>query len=94
MPFDDDELEEFYETIEARTRAAHARPAKKKREIPPVVFSCPTPEKIAYSSLAAVTGAALAVARSSRSSPSLRTYECRCGFWHLTSAVPRPPGRS
>ncbi|EGD56222.1 hypothetical protein [Gordonia neofelifaecis] len=89
MPFDDDELEEFYRNIEARTSAAHARPRKRKREVPAIVFACPTPEKIAYPSLAAVTGAILAIARQSRTRPTLRSYECVCGAWHLTSAVPR-----
>ncbi|MBM7369386.1 hypothetical protein [Gordonia hydrophobica] len=89
MPFDDDELETYYRRIEAQTAAANARPRKHKREVPPVQFTCPTPEKIAYPSLAAVTGAILAIARQSPSRPSLRSYECRCGFWHLTSGVPR-----
>ncbi|ALG84866.1 hypothetical protein [Gordonia phthalatica] len=93
MPFDDEELESYYRRIESRTAAADARPRKRKRAVPRVEFSCPTPEKIAYPSLAAVTGAILAIARQAPSRPSLRSYECRCGSWHLTSAVPRPPGK-
>lgn len=92
MPFDDDELEEFYRRIESRTAAANARPRKRRRQVPRVQFACPTPEKIAYPSQAAVTGAILAVARNSRGRPNLRSYECVCGAWHLTSAIPRPPG--
>lgn len=91
MPFDDDELETYYRRIESRTAAANARPRVRQRAVPRIEFACPTPEKIAYPSLHAVTGAILAIARQS-SRPSLRSYECRCGAWHLTSAVPRPPG--
>lgn len=90
MPFDDDELDEYYRRIESRTAAANAKPRKRRRSVPPVQFTCPTPEKIAYPSLAAVTGAILAIARGSQSRPSLRSYECVCGSWHLTSVVPRP----
>ena len=93
MPFDDDELEKYYRRIESQTAAANARPRKRKRHVPLPEVMCPTPEKIAYPTLAAVTGAILAIARQSRTRPSLRSYECRCGAWHLTSAVPRPPGR-
>ncbi|WP_132994279.1 hypothetical protein [Gordonia zhaorongruii] len=87
--FDDDELERYYRRIEAGTAAAHARRSRPRREVPDVVFTCPTPEKIAYEDLAAVTGAILAITRQSRSR-SLRCYECACGSWHLTSGVPRP----
>lgn len=93
MPFNDDELEDFYRAIESQTAAANPRRRRRKPVAAPPTFECPTPEKIAYPSLAAVTGAILAIARQSRTRPSLRSYECRCGFWHLTSAVPRPPHR-
>ena len=87
--FDDDELEEYFRLIELRTETSVARPRRRARDVPEVQFTCPTPEKIAYDSYAAVTGAILAVARQSRGRPSLRSYECVCGFWHLTSGVPR-----
>lgn len=90
MPFDDDDLEVYYRRIESRTSSNGARPRKRKRVVPPVQFTCPTPEKIAYPTLAAVTGAILAIGRQSHDRPSLRSYECTCGAWHLTSAVPRP----
>ncbi|GAC78331.1 hypothetical protein GM1_003_00680 [Gordonia malaquae NBRC 108250] len=91
MPlFDDDELREYYQRMEDRTAAAHARPRRRRREVPTVTFTCPTPEKIAYDDYPAVMGAILAISRASRARPSLRCYECRCGFWHLTSGIPRP----
>ncbi|MGB3604772.1 hypothetical protein [Gordonia sp. (in: high G+C Gram-positive bacteria)] len=90
MPFDDDDLEAYYRRVEARTSANSSRSRKRERVVPAVQFECPTPEKIAYPTLAAVTGAILAIARQSRDRPSLRSYECKCGSWHLTSAVPRP----
>ncbi|MFT3662404.1 MAG: hypothetical protein QM809_13765 [Gordonia sp. (in: high G+C Gram-positive bacteria)] len=84
--FDDDELEAYYRMIEARS-AERGRPRRRREKAvryePP---TCPTPEKIAYPTLAAVTGAILAVSRSSRQSPTLRCYECRCGAWHFTSS--------
>lgn len=82
--FDDDELEAYFAQIEARTAARNAR---RRRREQPVVYeppACPTPEKIAYPTLAAVTGAILAITSSSRSAPALRSYECACGAWHLT----------
>ncbi|MGO3325867.1 hypothetical protein [Gordonia sp. (in: high G+C Gram-positive bacteria)] len=90
--FDDDELEEFYRRIEFSTEAASARPRPRRgrRVVTTAVIVCPTPEKIAYPDYAAVTGAILAITRKSRSRPSLRCYECRCGYWHLTSGTPRP----
>ena len=88
--FDDDELEQFYRRIESSTAAANARPRRRRRPVETAAIVCPTPEKIAYPDYAAVTGAILAVTRASRGRPSLRCYECRCGYWHLTSGVPRP----
>ncbi|GAC56129.1 hypothetical protein GOHSU_03_00230 [Gordonia hirsuta DSM 44140 = NBRC 16056] len=82
--FDDDDLEAYYAEIEART-AARQRPRRRPRASvdyrPP---RCPTPEKICYPTLAAVTGAILAISAAPRASPSLRSYECECGAWHLT----------
>ncbi len=81
-PFDDDDLAAYYAEIEARTRA-HERPRRRK----PVVYQppeCPTPEKIAYPTAAAVTGAILAITSARRAAPALRSYECECGAWHLT----------
>ncbi|WOC14071.1 hypothetical protein MP11Mi_31830 [Gordonia sp. MP11Mi] len=89
-PFDDDELEQFYRRIESRTDAATARRRRRRRVVTTAAIICPTPEKIAYPDYAAVTGAILAITRQSRTRPSLRSYECRCGYWHLTSGVPRP----
>ncbi|WP_374206188.1 hypothetical protein [Gordonia zhenghanii] len=88
--FDDDELEEFYRRIEFSTEAASSRPRRRRRVVTTAAIICPTPEKIAYPDLAAVTGAILAITRQSRTRPSLRCYECRCGYWHLTSGAPRP----
>ncbi|GAA4749365.1 hypothetical protein [Gordonia alkaliphila] len=82
--FDDDDLEAYYAMIEGRT-AARNRPRRRREK--PVVYvepTCPTPEKIAYPTLAAVTGAMLAISSAPRASPSLRCYECSCGAWHLT----------
>ena len=87
--FDDDELEEFYRRIELRTEIAADRPRRRRREVPRPQIVCPTPEKIAYPDHASVTGAILALTRGSSSRPALRCYECRCGYWHLTSAIPR-----
>jgi len=87
-PFDDDELEEYYRRIESATAARDAPPRRARRGgvyyAPP---ECPTPEKIGYPTLAAVTGAILAVSGPGRASARLRCYECRCGFWHLTSSL-------
>lgn len=82
--FDDDELAKYFAEIETRT-AARTRP-KRTRDSgvnyrPP---KCPTPEKIDYPTLAAVTGAILAISASGRAAPTLRSYECVCGAWHLT----------
>ncbi|MCF8569891.1 hypothetical protein L5G32_06385 [Gordonia sp. HY002] len=88
--FDDDELEEFYRRVELSTAAASSRPRRRRRPVTTAAIVCPTPEKIAYPDYAAVTGAILAITRASRTRPSLRCYECRCGYWHLTSGVPRP----
>ncbi|MGB6247064.1 MULTISPECIES: hypothetical protein [Gordonia] len=93
MPFDDDELEEYYRRIEAGTRAAAAKPRRRPRVVPVAGLRCPTPEKIAYPTSAAVAGAILAIARDSNGRTTLRSYECSCGAWHLTSGVPRPPAR-
>ena len=84
--FDDDELEAYYRMIEARS---DARERRRRRNTPAISYDepvCPTPEKLAYPPLAAVTGAIRAVGRSSRKPPTLRCYECRCGAWHLTSS--------
>ncbi len=82
--FDDDDLAAYFAEMESRT-AARNRPKRKTRTTvtyrPPV---CPTPEKIDYPTLAAVTGAILAIASSGRGAPTLRSYECVCGAWHLT----------
>jgi len=87
--FDDDELEAYFRMVEERT-AASGRPARRLRARvnyrPPV---CPTPEKIAYPTLDAVTGAILAISASPRAAPTLGSYECECGAWHLTR---RPRG--
>ncbi|MEZ5211676.1 MULTISPECIES: hypothetical protein [unclassified Gordonia (in: high G+C Gram-positive bacteria)] len=82
--FGDDELEAFYAEIERATAARHAPRRKRERPVnyePPI---CPTPEKIAYPSLAAVTGAILALSAGARRPPTLSCYECSCGAWHLT----------
>ncbi|MFC0315500.1 hypothetical protein ACFQNE_10545 [Gordonia phosphorivorans] len=82
--FDDQELEAYYALIEGRT-AARERPRRRRpKAVTYTAPACPTPEKIAYPTLAAVTGAILAISASSRASPSLRSYECSCGAWHLT----------
>ncbi|GAA3966782.1 hypothetical protein [Gordonia caeni] len=82
--FDDDELEAYFQIIEERTAAAD-RPARRRRPRvtyrPPV---CPTPEKIAYPTRDAVTAAILAISAAPRATPSLGSYECECGAWHLT----------
>ena len=89
QPFDDAELEEYYRRIESATAAAESVRERRRRTRGGVSYpppSCPTPEKIGYESLAAVTGAMLAVSAADRRSPDLRCYECRCGYWHLTSS--------
>lgn len=86
--FGDGELEAYYAMIEERTAAAHP-PRRRERPVNYVPPDCPTPEKIAYPTVAAVTGAILALSSSARKSPSLRCYECSCGSWHLTKALPR-----
>ncbi|MFT4088906.1 MAG: hypothetical protein QM658_17465 [Gordonia sp. (in: high G+C Gram-positive bacteria)] len=86
-PLDDDDLEAYYRLIEGRTQARRPR-----RRRPAVTYrqpDCPTPEKIAYPTLAAVTGAILAISSSSRGAPTLRSYECVCGAWHLTRSQRR-----
>lgn len=88
--FDDDELAAYFAEIEART-ASRARPPRKRPR--PVTYEppvCPTPEKIDYPSLAAVTGAILAISSPRRGGPDLGCYECVCGAWHLTKRGPRP----
>lgn len=83
--FGDEELEAYFEMIEERTAAA--RPVRRRPAVtytPPV---CPTPEKIAYPSVDAVTGAILAISATPRATPSLRSYECVCGAWHLTRSA-------
>lgn len=91
--FDDHELEAFYRSIEIASEISDEQRYRRRRglgssRIDPVI-ACPTPEKIAYPDYAAVTGAILAISRGSRTRPSLRSYECRCGYWHLTSGLPR-----
>ena len=89
MPlFDDDELREYYQRMEDRTAAAHARPRRRRREVPTVTFTCPTPEKIAYDDYPAVMGAILAISRASRARPSLGCTEGRWGFGHRTCVFP------
>lgn len=82
--FDDESLEAYFAEMEARTAE---KSAPRKRREPAVVYVepvCPTPEKIAYPTLAAVTGAILAITSTRRAAPVLRSYECSCGSWHLT----------
>lgn len=86
QPFDDDELEAYFAEIEARTRA-RARPRRRPPAVGYRMPDCPTPEKIAYPTLAAVTGAILAISAAPRATPTLRSYECSCGAWHLTRSV-------
>ncbi|MFZ2511440.1 MAG: hypothetical protein WAW85_10175 [Gordonia sp. (in: high G+C Gram-positive bacteria)] len=82
--FGDDELADYFAEIEART-AARSRPRRaRESEVNYRPPECPTPEKIDYPTLAAVTGAILAISSSGRGRPTLRSYECVCGAWHLT----------
>lgn len=89
MAFDDDELDAFYRSIEARTaqRAPRRRPARPPLSTPKV--RCPHPEKTGYPDRAGVTAAILARRHAQPSSARLWCYECVCGRWHLTSRPPR-----
>ncbi|GAB37868.1 hypothetical protein [Gordonia sputi] len=94
-PFADDELDEFYRRIEAGTQ----QPSRKRSS--PTQSSrtsrtpaCPTPEKDAYRDVHEVDAAVSRIRAAGRTAPVLRSYECICGSWHLTSrAVDIPDTR-
>jgi len=83
VAFSDDELEEFYRTVEQRTAWRRERPVRRIR--PRAVRVCPTPYKDSYSTPMEATEA-IERSRSTRYGvPWLRSYQCECGSWHLTS---------
>lgn len=90
--FSDDELDEFYRSVEART-ASNARPARSPAA-PDPALGCPTPTKDAYRSRVDAEDA-IAYARATRRTDTpLRTYRCVCGRWHITSSpemIPTTP---
>lgn len=52
--------------------------------------TCPRPDKTAYESRAAVTGA-LRRMRKPKKNQGLHPYKCRCGRWHLGRTIRRAP---
>ncbi|MFZ2240128.1 MAG: hypothetical protein WAV90_11350 [Gordonia amarae] len=83
MAFSDDELEEFYRTVEQRTAWRRERLVRPSR--PRAVRVCPTPYKDCYRTPMEATEA-IERSRSTRHGvPWLRSYQCDCGNWHLTS---------
>ncbi|MFT3715181.1 MAG: hypothetical protein QM774_04305 [Gordonia sp. (in: high G+C Gram-positive bacteria)] len=81
--FGDDELEEFYRAIEFRTEMARRPRVRPASNVSYPEHDCPTPEKIAYVSADAATAAILALS-AGRRVQALSSYECVCGWWHLT----------
>lgn len=87
-PFADDELDEFYRRIEANTTQ------QPRRNRTPSNPTCPTPQKDAYLNVHAVDEAIIRIRAAGRAVPTLHSYECVCGSWHLTSrAIGGPDGR-
>ncbi|MGV9670895.1 MULTISPECIES: hypothetical protein [unclassified Gordonia (in: high G+C Gram-positive bacteria)] len=93
MPgFSDDDLEEFYRRVEARTDLTPPRRRRVARPRPP----CPTPDKDAFGSERSAREGIDRITESGRRSLALRCYRCACGAWHITSSPPRdePPRSS
>ncbi|AFA73454.1 hypothetical protein GPOL_c24250 [Gordonia polyisoprenivorans VH2] len=89
MPFSDDDLEQFYRGVEARTDLTPRR----RRRPAPVYRDCPTPYKDAFGSEAAAIEGIGRIRQVGRRAPTLRCYRCDCESWHITSSPPReePP---
>ncbi|MGV9825617.1 MULTISPECIES: hypothetical protein [unclassified Gordonia (in: high G+C Gram-positive bacteria)] len=96
--FSDDDLDEFYRRIEHRTSL---RATPRSRPTKPTPGVCPTPDKDAFDTVSAADAAAARIRALRATAPRLRSYECVCGAWHITSspdlarpAADRPdPGR-
>nr|WP_040511266.1 hypothetical protein [Gordonia soli] len=83
MPFSDDELEEFYRRIEARTAAQVGRRVPRHRR---PLLACPTPDKEAYRDEESARSGVYRIRERSRGDLRLRIYHCACGSWHITSS--------
>ena len=100
-PFADDELDEFYRRIEAgtqysgrkRSTSSRSSPARSSQTRPTPTPACPTPEKDAYRNVHEVDAAVTRIRVAGRTTPTLRSYECVCGSWHLTSRAVEIPDK-
>ena len=100
-PFADDELDEFYRRIEAGTaHSGHRRSSpsrssqtRSSQSGSSPTAACPTPEKDAYRDVHEVDAAVTRIRAAGRSGPTLRSYECVCGSWHLTNRAVEIPDK-
>ncbi|GAA3025787.1 hypothetical protein GCM10010528_04510 [Gordonia defluvii] len=95
QPFDDAELERFYQRIEARTSGGpgpqgQVRRARdnRSRDQPRIGGDCPTPDKSAHINEYDAWLAVAVLRAGTLRKPGLDVYRCRCGWWHITSRGP------
>ncbi len=99
-PFADDELDEFYRRIEAGTaHSGHRRSSPSRSSQTRSSQSRSSPgglsdtEKDAYRDVHEVDAAVTRIRAAGRSGPTLRSYECVCGSWHLASRAVEIPDK-